>query len=46
MVLIAVGLFLVGGVISFVKQGLPRGVIVLLGLCAVMFIGAGVLRIQ
>ena len=28
-VLIVVGLFLIGGVISFVKQGLPKGLIAL-----------------
>jgi hypothetical protein len=40
--LIVVGLFLVGGVVSFAKQGLPRGVVVLLGICAAMFIVAGI----
>ncbi|GAA0490273.1 hypothetical protein ACFQ2B_24110 [Streptomyces stramineus] len=45
-VLIVVGLFLIGGVISFWKQGLPKGVIVLLGIASVMCLVAGVMRIQ
>ncbi|MGR8011120.1 hypothetical protein [Streptomyces hypolithicus] len=45
-ILIVVGLFLLGGVYSFYKQQLPKGVIVLLGLAAVMCLLAGVLRIQ
>lgn len=45
-VLIVVGLFLVGGVISFAKQGMPRGVIVLLGISAAMCLVAGVMRID
>ncbi|MCF2530402.1 hypothetical protein [Yinghuangia soli] len=44
-VFIALGLFLIGGVISFAKQGMPKGVIVLLGLCAAMSLAAGLLRI-
>lgn len=44
-VLIALGLFLIGGVISFVKQGMPKGVVVLLGLCGAMSLAAGLLRI-
>ncbi|HSA49335.1 MAG TPA: hypothetical protein VLH10_04380 [Yinghuangia sp.] len=44
-VLIAFGLFLIGGVVSFVKQGMPKGVIVLLGLCGAMSLAAGLLRI-
>ncbi|WP_180927678.1 hypothetical protein [Streptomyces sp. AJS327] len=43
--LIFVGLFLLGGAISFWKQELPRGVVVLLGLGAAMALGAGVLRL-
>lgn len=39
--LIALGLFLLGGVISFVKQKQPRGVVVLLGIGAAMSFGAG-----
>ncbi|MER0243986.1 hypothetical protein ACMA1D_02790 [Streptomyces sp. 796.1] len=45
-VLIVVGLFLLGGVISFSKQGMPKGVIVLLGISAAMCLLAGVLRID
>ncbi|MGW1228939.1 hypothetical protein [Streptomyces sp. NPDC001478] len=45
-VLILVGLFLAGGVYSFAKQGMPKGVIVLLGLASVMCLVAGVMRIQ
>lgn len=45
-ILIVVGLFLIGGVISFSKQKMPKGVIVLLGLAAVMCLVAGVMRIQ
>lgn len=40
--LIAFGLFLVGGVVSFAKQKMPLGVIVVLGIGAAMAIGAGV----
>ena len=42
---IALGLFLVGGVISFVKQKQPIGVIVLLGLGAAMSLGAGLAQL-
>ncbi|MFF2325961.1 MULTISPECIES: hypothetical protein [unclassified Streptomyces] len=45
-VLIVVGLFLAGGVYSFSKQKMPKGVIVLLGLASVMCLVAGVMRIQ
>lgn len=45
-ILIVVGLFLAGGVYSFSKQKMPRGVIVLLGLASVMCLVAGVMRIQ
>ncbi|MFF5721006.1 hypothetical protein [Streptomyces buecherae] len=45
-VLIVVGLFLLGGVISFAKQGMPRGVIVLLGISAALCLVSGVLRID
>ncbi|MEJ8634397.1 hypothetical protein ABZY19_02260 [Streptomyces sp. NPDC006475] len=45
-VLIVVGLFLAGGVYSFIKQDMPRGLVVLLGIGSVMCLVAGVLRIQ
>jgi hypothetical protein len=45
-VLILVGLFLVGGIISFVRQQMPKGLIVLLGIGAVMCLAAGVLRLE
>ncbi|MEN3583569.1 MULTISPECIES: hypothetical protein [unclassified Streptomyces] len=44
--LIVVGLFLVGGVISFAKQGQPKGLIVLLSIGAGMALLAGVLRLE
>ncbi|EFE73816.1 predicted protein [Streptomyces filamentosus NRRL 15998] len=44
--LIVVGLFLAGGVYSFAKQGMPKGVIVLLSIGSVMCLVAGILRIQ
>ncbi|CAM5657903.1 hypothetical protein GCM10010329_12240 [Streptomyces spiroverticillatus] len=45
-ILIVVGLFLAGGVYSFSKQKMPKGVIVLLALASVMCLVAGILRIQ
>ncbi|HEV2345982.1 MAG TPA: hypothetical protein VGS97_17920 [Actinocrinis sp.] len=42
--LIFLGLFLIGGVISFAKQGLPKVLTGLLGVCAALAIAAGVLR--
>ncbi|WP_202512742.1 hypothetical protein [Streptomyces sp. SID3343] len=45
MVLIVFGLFLIGGVISFAKQGLPKSVIALLAVGAMFSILAGVLKI-
>ncbi|MFD4757543.1 hypothetical protein ACFWOJ_01235 [Streptomyces sp. NPDC058439] len=45
-ILIVVGLFLAGGVYSFSKQKMPKGVIVLLGLASAMCLVAGVMRIQ
>ncbi|MEK0100960.1 hypothetical protein ACFC4G_22190 [Streptomyces sp. NPDC056002] len=45
-VLIVVGLFLIGGVISFVKQGLPKSLIALLSVAAAMCLVAGVLRLD
>ncbi|GAA3238177.1 hypothetical protein MTQ10_20130 [Streptomyces sp. XM83C] len=44
--LIVVGLFLVGGIISFVKQQMPRSLIVLLSIGAAMCLVAGVLRLE
>ncbi|MEV6382945.1 hypothetical protein AB0M31_26495 [Streptomyces sp. NPDC051773] len=45
-VLIVVGLFLVGGIISFVKQGMPRQLVVLLSVGAAMCLVAGVMRLE
>ncbi|MFJ3144058.1 MULTISPECIES: hypothetical protein [Streptomyces] len=45
-VLIVVGLFLAGGVYSFWKQGMPKGVVVLLSIGSVMCLVAGIMRIQ
>ncbi|WP_327366857.1 hypothetical protein [Streptomyces sp. NBC_01217] len=45
-ILILAGLFLAGGVYSFSKQKMPKGVIVLLGIASVMCLVAGVMRIQ
>jgi hypothetical protein len=42
--LIFLGLFLIGGVVSFAKQGLPKVLIGVLGVCAALAIAAGVLR--
>ena len=44
--LIVVGLFLVGGIISFVKQEMPKSLIVLLSISAAMCLVAGVLRLE
>ncbi|MBW1604037.1 hypothetical protein JJV70_18385 [Streptomyces sp. JJ66] len=44
--LIFVGLFLLGGVISFWRQGLPKAVIVLAGIGAVLALAAGILRLE
>lgn len=43
--LLFVGLFLTGGVISFWKQKLPKGVIAVLAIGAVMCLGAGAMRL-
>ncbi|WP_165289384.1 hypothetical protein [Streptomyces fodineus] len=43
--LIVVGLFLVGGIISFAKQKMPRSLIVLLSIGAGMCLVAGVMRL-
>ncbi|WP_185301409.1 hypothetical protein [Streptomyces finlayi] len=45
-ILIVVGLFLAGGVYSFSKQDMPKGLVVLLGIGSVMCLVAGILRIQ
>ncbi|MBC9724592.1 hypothetical protein [Streptomyces sp. TRM68367] len=45
-ILIVVGLFLVGGIISFVKQQMPKSLIVLLSIGAAMCLVAGVLRLE
>ncbi|MEU3981817.1 hypothetical protein AB0F77_17240 [Streptomyces sp. NPDC026672] len=45
-ILIVVGLFLVGGIVSFVKQQMPRSLIVLLSIGAAMCLAAGVLRLE
>ncbi|KPI07205.1 hypothetical protein OK074_3903 [Actinobacteria bacterium OK074] len=44
--LILIGLFLVGGIISFVKQQMPKSLIVLLAFGAVMCLAAGILRLE
>jgi len=44
-ILIVVGLFLAGGIISFVKQKMPRSLIVLLSIAAGMCLVAGVMRL-
>ncbi|GAB2839153.1 hypothetical protein GCM10027074_01910 [Streptomyces deserti] len=44
--LIVVGLFLVGGIISFVKQQMPKSLIVLLSIGAAMCLVAGVMRLE
>ncbi|CAL9591003.1 hypothetical protein [Streptomyces sp. Tu 3180] len=45
-VLIVVGLFFIGGIISFVKQKMPTSLIVLLSIGAALCLGAGVLRLE
>lgn len=45
-ILIVVGLFLLGGIYSFVKQKMPKGLIVLLSIGAAMCLAAGVLRLD
>jgi hypothetical protein len=44
--LIVVGLFLLGGIISFVKQKMPTSLIVLLSIAAALCLVAGVLRLE
>ncbi|GAA1083656.1 MULTISPECIES: hypothetical protein [Streptomycetaceae] len=43
--LIFVGLFLTGGVISFWKQKLPKGVVAVLAIGAVLCLAAGAMRL-
>ncbi|GGW90199.1 hypothetical protein GCM10010297_09770 [Streptomyces malachitofuscus] len=45
-VLIVVGLFFVGGIISFVKQKMPTSLIVLLSIGAAMCLVTGLLRLE
>ncbi len=45
-VLIVLGLFLVGGIVSFVKQQMPKSLVVLLSIGAAMCLVAGVLRLE
>jgi ABC-type uncharacterized transport system permease subunit len=45
-VLIFVGLFLLGGAISFWKQKLPKGIIAVLGGGAALALLAGILRLE
>ncbi|MFF9452129.1 hypothetical protein [Streptomyces flaveolus] len=44
--LIFVGLILVGGIISFIKQKMPTQLIVLLSIGAAMCLVAGVMRLE
>ncbi|WP_369388651.1 hypothetical protein AB5J72_14465 [Streptomyces sp. CG1] len=44
--LIVVGLFLVGGIVSFVKQKMPTSLIVLLSISAALCLVAGVMRLE
>ncbi|MFF9396379.1 hypothetical protein [Streptomyces griseoluteus] len=44
-ILIVVGLFLVGGIVSFVKQKMPTSLIVLVSIGAAMCLVAGVMRL-
>ena len=44
--LILVGLFFAGGIISFVKQKMPASLIVLLSLAAGLCLIAGVMRLE
>ena len=45
-ILIVVGLFLLGGIYSFVKQQMPKGLIGLVAIGAAMCLAAGVLRLD
>ncbi|MFG3049815.1 hypothetical protein ACGFZP_02515 [Kitasatospora sp. NPDC048239] len=44
-VLLFVGLFLAGGVISFWKQKLPKGVIAVLAIGSVLCLASGAMRL-
>ncbi|WP_255952498.1 hypothetical protein [Streptomyces odontomachi] len=44
--LIVLGLFFVGGIISFVKQGMPKGLIVLVSLGSVACLVLGFMRLE
>ncbi|GAA4667780.1 hypothetical protein GCM10023347_21130 [Streptomyces chumphonensis] len=44
--LVFVGLFLLGGAISFWRQGLPKGVVGLLGAGSALALIAGILRLE
>ncbi|MES4888520.1 hypothetical protein [Streptomyces sp. NPDC096012] len=44
--LIVVGLFLVGGIVSFAKQKMPASLIVLLSIGAGLCLVAGVMRLE
>ena len=44
--LIVVGLFLIGGIYSFIKQKMPQGLIVLRSIGAAMCLAAGVVRLE
>ncbi|MEV5428828.1 hypothetical protein [Streptomyces sp. NPDC052701] len=44
--LIVVGLFLIGGIISFVRQQMPKSLVVLLSISAAMCLVAGVMRLE
>lgn len=45
-VFIVLGLFLLGGVISFVKQGMSKSLVTLLGIGAAMSLIAGIMRLE
>ncbi|MET7384596.1 hypothetical protein [Streptomyces sp. NPDC005385] len=45
-ILIVVGLFLAGGIYSFVKQDMPKSLIVLLSIGAAMCLVAGIIRLE
>jgi hypothetical protein len=44
--LIVLGLFLAGGIVSFIRQKMPTSLIVLLSVGAAMCIVAGVMRLE
>ncbi|MFI6643762.1 hypothetical protein [Streptomyces sp. NPDC050504] len=45
-ILIVLGLFLAGGVYSFIKQKQSKNVIVLLSIASAMCLAAGILRVE